>query len=125
MISLLSSWIFEPADSQDHYRHDADNGVRTAAYEVLNAFITNAASNSLSSIAQMSQVILMRLRDTVPLRQQVVSVEDKLTLDEMQTSLCTVIMVSYSTSMIILVQLTMHRQLLRDLKEKSSLKPIA
>jgi len=47
----------------------------------------------------MSDVILMRLRDTLPLRHQVVSVEDKLTLDEMQTSLCTVVMVSYNTVM--------------------------
>lgn len=40
----------------------------------------------------MSSSILGRLEQTLPLRQQLVSVEDRLTLDDMQTSLCTVVM---------------------------------
>lgn len=74
-------------------RNGQDNGVRTAAYEVLNTFITNAAANSLGTVAQMSEIILQRLHDTLPMRQQALSVDDILTLDEMQTSLCTVVMV--------------------------------
>lgn len=72
-------------------RNDAENTVRTAAYEVLNTFVTNAGNHSVGTIGQLSQVILQRLENTVSLRQQVVSVEDKLALDEMQTSLCTVL----------------------------------
>ena len=41
----------------------------------------------------MSSVVLERLEKTIPLQQQVVSVEDKLTLEEMQTSLSSVVMV--------------------------------
>lgn len=73
-------------------RNDADNGVRTAAYEVLNTFITNSAMKSVPMVAQLSEVILQRLEGTIPLRQQVVSVEDGLTLDNMQASLASVVM---------------------------------
>ncbi|KAG9245379.1 armadillo-type protein [Calycina marina] len=73
-------------------RGDADNQLRTAAYEVLNTFVQNAASNSLSAVGALSDVIITRLEQTLPLQQQVVSVEDKITLEEMQTSLCTVLL---------------------------------
>ena len=73
-------------------RPDADNQLRTAAYEVLNTFVQNAANDSLGSVASLSDVILKRLEGTIPLQSQVVSVEDKITLEEMQTSLCTVLL---------------------------------
>lgn len=69
----------------------AEPAVRTATYEVLNSFVSNAAQDSLQDIAQLSDVILKRLEDTIPLQSQVVSVEDKITLEDMQTSLCTVL----------------------------------
>jgi len=73
-------------------RGDADNQLRTAAYEVLNTFVQNAANDSLKAVASLSDVIIKRLEATIPLQQQVVSVEDKITLEEMQTSLCTVLL---------------------------------
>lgn len=76
----------------DH-RSDADNQLRTAAYEVLNSFVTNAANDSLPIIATLSDVILQRLEQTVPMQQQVVSVEDRITLEELQTSLTSVLLV--------------------------------
>lgn len=72
-------------------RQDADTSVRTAAYEVLNVFVQNATTDSLQAVASLSEVILKRLEETVPLQSQVVSVEDKITLEEMQNSLCTVL----------------------------------
>lgn len=72
---------------------DADNQLRTAAYEVLNSFIMNSANDSLNMVGHLSNVILERLEKTIPLQQQVVSVEDKMTLEEMQTSLVSVVMV--------------------------------
>lgn len=74
-------------------RGDADNQLRTAAYEVLNAFVTNAAGDSIGLVATLSNVILERLEKSVALQSQVISVEDKLTLEEMQTSLASVVMV--------------------------------
>lgn len=71
---------------------DAEAAVRTAAYEVLNTFVTNAATESLPAIASLSGVIIQRLEETLPLQQQVVSVEDRITLEDMQTSLCTVLL---------------------------------
>lgn len=73
-------------------RPDADNQLRTAAYEVLNTFVQNAANDSLQAVASLSEVIIKRLEDTIPLQSQVVSVEDKITLEEMQTSLCSVLL---------------------------------
>lgn len=73
-------------------RSDADNQLRTAAYEVLNTFVQNSASDSLPAVASLSEIIIKRLEDTVPLQSQVVSVEDKITLEEMQTSLCNVLL---------------------------------
>jgi importin subunit beta-1 len=72
-------------------RPDADNNLRTAAYEVLNAFVTNAAIESLPLVADLSNVILERLEKTIPMQSQVVSIEDKMTLEEMQVSLTSVI----------------------------------
>lgn len=73
-------------------RADADNQLRTAAYEVLNAFVTNAAGDSVHMVGSLSNIILERLEKSIALQSQVVSVEDKLTLEEMQTSLASVVM---------------------------------
>ncbi|KAJ2975682.1 hypothetical protein NQ176_g5387 [Zarea fungicola] len=72
-------------------RQDAESSVRTAAYEVLNVFVQNSATESMQATASLSDIIIKRLEETVPLQQQVVSVEDKITLEEMQNSLCTVL----------------------------------
>ncbi len=76
------------------YSSEADNQLRMAAYEVLNAFVTNAANDSLPIVAKLSEVILERLEKTLPMQQQIVSVEDRITLEEIQTSLTSVLLVS-------------------------------
>ncbi|KAF1811821.1 ARM repeat-containing protein [Eremomyces bilateralis CBS 781.70] len=73
-------------------RSGADSQLRTAAYEVLNAYVANCGNNSKAMVANLSGVILDRLEKTIPFRQQVVSVEDTLTLEDMQTSLTSVVM---------------------------------
>lgn len=62
---------------------------------MLNTFVTYAANDSVPMVANLSNVIFERLEKTVPMQQQVVSVEDKLTLEEMQTSLTSVVIVSF------------------------------
>ena len=71
-----------------------DNQLRMAAYEVLNVFVSNSANDSLPVVAKLSEVVLQRLEDTVPMQQQIVSVDDKNTLEEIQTSLTAVLQVS-------------------------------
>ncbi|TLD27739.1 importin subunit beta-1 [Venturia nashicola] len=71
---------------------DIDNTLRTAAYEVLNSFINNSAGDSQVFVAQLSTEILDRLEKTIPMQAQIVSPEDRSTLQEMQTSLVSVIM---------------------------------
>ena len=67
-----------------------------AAYEVLNTFVTNAAIDSLHTVAKLSDIILQRLEGTVQMQQQIVSVDDKNTLEEIQTSLTSVLLVRMS-----------------------------
>ncbi|RYP44817.1 hypothetical protein DL768_008775 [Monosporascus sp. mg162] len=64
-----------------------ETAVRTTAYEVLSAFVQHAAQDSFPSIAELSNVIIKRLEETIPMQTQVVSIEDKIALEEMQTSL--------------------------------------
>ncbi|OQE15367.1 hypothetical protein PENFLA_c032G06970 [Penicillium flavigenum] len=73
-------------------RQDADNQLRTAGYEVLNSFVMNSANDSLPMVATLSDVIIQRLEHTIPMQQQVVSAEDRILLEEMQTSLISVIL---------------------------------
>ena len=53
----------------------------------------NSAGDSLQVVANLSDVILARLEKTIPLQSQLVGVEDKITLEEMQTSLTSVLLV--------------------------------
>ncbi|KAI9849163.1 MAG: karyopherin beta [Sclerophora amabilis] len=73
-------------------RNDADNQLRTAAYEVLNSFLTNAANDSLPVVANLSDVILQRLEKTIPMHSQIVSIDDRITLEDIQTSLTSVLL---------------------------------
>lgn len=67
-----------------------------AAYEVLNTFVTNAANDSLPVVAKLSDIILQRLENTIPMQQQIVSVDDRNTLEEIQTSLASALLVRLS-----------------------------
>ena len=71
-----------------------DSSVRTAAYEVLNTFVTNSANDTLPLVAELSDIILNRLEGTIPMQRQVVSMEDGMILEEIQTSLISVLIVS-------------------------------
>lgn len=72
-------------------RAEAETTVRTTAYEVLSAFVQHAATDSFPAVASLSGVIIQRLEETIPLQSQVVSIEDKIALEEMKTSLNTVL----------------------------------
>ncbi|KAL9031876.1 MAG: hypothetical protein Q9196_000131 [Gyalolechia fulgens] len=66
---------------------EGDAQLRMAAYEVLNAFVTNAAIDSLPIVAKLSDIVLQRLEGTITMQQQIVSVDDRNILEEIQTSL--------------------------------------
>lgn len=87
-------------------RQDADNQLRTAGYEVINSFVTNSANDSLPAVAALSDVIIQRVEQSVSMQQQVVSVEDRITLEEMQNSLTSVLLVS--------TRLLLHLQIERN-----------
>ena len=74
---------------------DAPSQLRIAAYEVLNNFVTNSAADVLPIIAKLSDVILQRLSGTLSLQDQIVSIDDKLILQEIQTSLTSCLLVRH------------------------------
>ncbi|KAF3933616.1 hypothetical protein ABW19_dt0208506 [Dactylella cylindrospora] len=74
-------------------RPDADNQLRTASYEVLSSFVTNVGTDQLPLIAKLLEVILGRLEKTIEMQKQIVSSDDRVTLEEMQISLSSVISV--------------------------------
>lgn len=65
---------------------------------MLNAFIQSAANDSLPIVAKLADVILQRLEATIPMQTQVVSVDDRLILEDMQTSITGCLMVSFASS---------------------------
>jgi hypothetical protein len=79
--------------------------------------VTNAANDSLQMVASLSDVILQRLEQTVPMQKQIVSSDDRLNLDELQTSLSSVVLVSSLNFL--------YRLLFSVSKRKSSRKPTA
>jgi len=54
---------------------------------VLSTFVTNAATDSIQLVAKLTSEVIRRLESTIPMLQQVVSIEDNLILEEMQASL--------------------------------------
>lgn len=95
-MNSISLMVFELRLNSVLCRPDADNQLRTACYEVLNSFVANVGQDELPSIAQLCTVIMERLEKTVALRTQIVSTDDRITLEEMQTSLAVVLMVCNS-----------------------------
>ena len=87
-------------------RPDCDNQLRMAAYEVLNTFVTNAAGDTLPIVAELSDVVLQRLENTIPMQEQVVSVEDRITVEEIQTSLASALLVGTHTTIILSIAKT-------------------
>lgn len=71
---------------------DADGPLRTAAYEVIGGFVTNAGEQSLQIVASVTQEILQRLNATLPLTQQRMSLDEKIMLEELQVSLASVLL---------------------------------
>lgn len=60
---------------------------------MLNSFVGQAAQDSLPIVAKLLDVIVQRLEATVPMQQQVVSVDDKMMLEEMQNSVTSCLLV--------------------------------
>ncbi|RMZ88518.1 hypothetical protein DV736_g4258, partial [Chaetothyriales sp. CBS 134916] len=71
---------------------DANQQVRTAAYEVLGSFVANSAPESRSLFENLTGEIIQRLRSTIPYQQQLVSIDEKMALEDLQVSLASVLL---------------------------------
>ncbi|RVD87404.1 uncharacterized protein DFL_001640 [Arthrobotrys flagrans] len=74
-------------------RPDADNHLRTAAYEVLSSFVTNVGSDQIPVIGKLLDHLVSRIEKTIEMQKQIVSTDDRVTLEEMQISLASVVSV--------------------------------
>ncbi|KAK6346252.1 karyopherin beta [Orbilia blumenaviensis] len=74
-------------------RPDADNHLRTAAYEVLSSFVTNVGADQMPLIGNLLDHLVDRIKKTVEMQKQIVSTDDRVTLEEMQISLASVVSV--------------------------------
>lgn len=63
-----------------------------AAYEVLGSFVQNAANDSVQFVGDLTTTIMTRLQGAIGMASQVVSVEDRLVLEDILTSLVRVIL---------------------------------
>jgi importin subunit beta-1 len=73
-------------------KQDAETQLRTAAYEVLGGFVTNSAEQSKPLVMNLTQEIIQRLYNSVTYQKQIISIEDKLALEELQVSLASVLL---------------------------------
>ena len=73
-------------------KEDANQQVRTAAYEVLGGFVSNSANDSRPLVENLTGEITNRLRATIPYQQQLVGIEEKMALEELQVSLASVLL---------------------------------
>ena len=73
-------------------KQDADTQLRTAAYEVLSGFVTNSADQSKPLVIGLTGEVIQRLHNSVAYQKQIVSIEDKLALEELQVSLASVLL---------------------------------
>lgn len=78
--------------TDQHSKGEAGVQIRTAAYEVLSGFVTNAANQSLEIVNQLIDPIINRLLETIPQAKEILNVEDKINLEEKQVSLASVLL---------------------------------
>ncbi|ORY86291.1 karyopherin Kap95 [Protomyces lactucae-debilis] len=68
-----------------------ENNARTSAYEALSTMVSHASSEVLPLISKLSGVVLDRLQATVSMRANVLSTEEKVQFEELQSNLLSVL----------------------------------
>lgn len=67
---------------------------RTSAYEALSTMVTYSSQDTLPMISNLTGIVLDRLQATVHMRLQIVSTEEKVQFEELQSNLLSVLMSS-------------------------------
>jgi importin subunit beta-1 len=92
--SSQMSPFYEPAFSALLFVAEAnsnENNARTSAYEALSTMVSHASSDVLPLISKLNNVILERLQATVAMRAQILSTEEKVQFEELQSNLLSVL----------------------------------
>ncbi|KAK9461838.1 armadillo-type protein [Lipomyces oligophaga] len=72
-------------------RADNEASSRTSAYEALGVLVSCSAADTLPRITELSSVIVQRLEQTLIMQQQLVGMDDRANLEELQSSLLSVV----------------------------------
>ncbi|ODQ66255.1 ARM repeat-containing protein [Nadsonia fulvescens var. elongata DSM 6958] len=68
-------------------RNDNENSSRTSAYEALATLVIFSAKDSLNFVQELSAEVLQRLETTLNMQQQIIGMDDKANLEELQINL--------------------------------------
>ena len=68
-----------------------ENNARTSAYEALSTMVAHSAQDVLPLVSNLSGIVLSRLQSTGQMRSQVLSTEEKVQFEELQTNLLSVL----------------------------------
>lgn len=68
-----------------------ENNARTSAYEALSTMVAHSSQDSLPLVSKLTGVILDRTQSSASMRSQIVSTEDRLQFEELQSNLLSVL----------------------------------
>lgn len=76
------------------HRSGNESNYRTAAYEALVSYLTHGTPDSLTVVQNTTITILERMEHLLNLHNQIVGVDDRNNWNELQSNLCSVVIVS-------------------------------
>ncbi|AOW03955.1 armadillo-type protein [Yarrowia lipolytica] len=68
-------------------RNDNENNARTAAYEALSTLVVVCANDCIEAVLELSGEVVTRLETTLEMQQQIVGMDDRINLEELQINL--------------------------------------
>jgi importin subunit beta-1 len=74
-------------------RPSNESNFRTAAYEALTAFMSNSARDTIPIVQHTLVTILSRMEQLLAMHNQLVGVDDHSNWNELQSNLCSVVIV--------------------------------
>lgn len=69
-----------------------ESNARTSAYEALSTMVTYSAQDVLAMVSNLTGIVLDRLQATVHMRSQIISTEEKVQFEELQSNLLSVLL---------------------------------
>lgn len=72
-----------------------ESNYRTAAYEAITSYLTQATPDAIGVVQSTIVTILQRMEHLLSIQNQIVGVDDRNNWNELQSNLCSVVIVSF------------------------------